>query len=357
MIKLFNRKLKPAKPVAPSLTTFERRALEVPGSGSLLSPSSIAEMENDAMIQTALTIKKLAVLAAEFRVVPIDGSPVARRNALFVESCFASMQGDPRTILSDAMDAFARGWSVLELEYAPSGSQLVLSRVSAKDPQFFGLEVDAFGHIEGLTMRLPGEAEVRLPRSRFALFMNRRSYAHPKGRSDLEPAWRHYQAKKTLQVAWRAHLERFASPTVLGRYARGLPLDEQTSVLQALQGLHENAAIVFPNEIEVNTLHGRESDNNAFQEAIEFHNREIARSVLGQTLTTDEGRRVGSLALGKVHLQVLLLQIDALRRELADTVMTEQIIRPLVELNFGPGAVPRFEFVAKPLEAFTSGVV
>ena len=90
-------------------------------------------------------------------------------------------------------------------------------------------------------------------------------------------------------------------------------------------------------------------------EAIEFHNREIARSILGQTLTTDEGRRVGSLALGKVHLQVLILQLEAIRRDLADRVMTEQVIRPLIELNFGPENIPRFEFDPVPVEAFRSG--
>lgn len=90
-------------------------------------------------------------------------------------------------------------------------------------------------------------------------------------------------------------------------------------------------------------------------EAVEFHNREMVRSILGQTLTTDEGKRVGSLALGKVHLQVLLLQLEAVRRELADTVMTEQVIRPLVELNFGKAELPRFEFEPTLLSAFASG--
>lgn len=66
---------------------------------------------------------------------------------------------------------------------------------------------------------------------------------------------------------------------------------------------------------------------------------------------------MGSLALGKVHLQVLLLQVAAVRAELADRVMTEQVIRPLVELNFGPGQIPRFEFEPTPLEAFVRGSV
>ena len=45
----------------------------------------------------------------------------------------------------------------------------------------------------------------------------------------------------------------------------------------------------------------------------------------------------------------------ALRRELADLVMTEQIIRPLIEFNFGPGLVPRFEFLEVTPDAFASG--
>jgi phage gp29-like protein len=171
----------------------------------------------------------------------------------------------------------------------------------------------------------------------------------------LEAAHVHWRAKSNLLEAWRIHLERYASPTVLGRYQRGLSPDEQASMLAKLEDVSRHSAIVFPQEIEIGTLGGDRGPSLGFQEAIEFHNREIARSILGQTLTTDEGRRVGSLALGKVHLQVLLLQISALRRELADTVMTEQIIRPLIELNFGPGPIPRFEFEETRLEAFATG--
>ena len=127
--------------------------------------------------------------------------------------------------------------------------------------------------------------------------------------------------------------------------------------MAALKDLSRNLAIVYPSEIEIGTLGGAKEASSGFMEAIEFHNREIARAILGQTLTTDEGRRVGSLALGKVHLQVLVLQLSSLRQELADRVMTEQVIRPLVELNFGPGEIPRFEFDAVPMDAFTRGRV
>jgi phage gp29-like protein len=219
----------------------------------------------------------------------------------------------------------------------------------------FGLDVDAFGRVQGLNLRVPGEVERGLPKAKFVIYANRRSYAHPKGRSDLDAAYSHWQAKQNLLTAWRVHLERFAMPTVLGKYTRGLPAEEQSAILRALQDLANNTAIVYPSEIEIGTLGGDKVPSTGFQEAIDFHNREIARSILGQTLTTDEGRRVGSLALGKVHLQVLLLQVHALRTELADIVMTEQVIRPLVETNFGPGLLPRFEFEKPELDVFSTG--
>lgn len=352
----FSKKVtKPTKSSTPQYSLTERRSLEYPGVTRGLPGSAYEEMELDPMIQTAITIKQQAVLAADYQIVPQSETPTAIRNAKFIESVFEQMEGSPRTILQSAMDAFVRGWSVQELIYTERDEQIVLTRCQPKDVSQFGLILDEFGQLLGLSFRSPDFEESTVPLGKFAVFINRPHTSRPKGRSDLDSAYPHFKTKQSLAKAWKAHLERYASPTLLGSYQRGLPEDEQRGFLASLKNLHDNTAIVYPDEIKIEALHGRESDNNAFLEAIEFHNREIARSILGQTLTTDEGRRVGSLALGKVHLQVLMLQITSLRKLLADSVMTEQIIRPLIELNFGPGEVPRFEFNSPELEAFTTG--
>lgn len=265
------------------------------------------------------------------------------------------MDGSPRTILDAAMDAFARGWSVQELVFQEGDGRIWLAAARPKDVRVFGLEMDAFGALRGLKLRLPGEDERDLPIDKFVVHAHRPSYDAPRGRSDLDAAYVHWQAKQRLLEAWRRHLERFGSPTVMGRYERGLPGDEQAAMLSALQGLADHTAILYPREIEIDTLGGQAEASNGFVEALGFHNREIARAILGQTLTTDEGRRVGSLALGRVHLQVLLLQANALRMDLADRVMTEQVVRRLVETNFGPGPLPRFEFDLPELDAFATG--
>lgn len=360
MFKLFAQRKKklPVREIAPQLTSYQRRSLEF----ASITPSGLPysvydQMETDAMVQTALTVKKLGVLASKFQIVPFDSSPASKRNADFVESQFSHMHGSPQTILNGAMDAFAKGWSAQELIWELEGGRISLMEVKPKDPSLFGLEVDAFGNVKGLRLEIPGETPRELPRSKFVVYMNRPSYARTKGRSDLDAAYRHWQSKNTLLAAWKLHLERFASPTVLGSFSAGLPLEDRSALLAALEQLHENTAILFPKEIELDTLGGSREQSTGFIDALDFHNREIARSILGQTLTTDEGRRVGSLALGKVHLQVLLLQLEGLRKDLADVVMTEQVIRPMIELNFGPEKVPRFEFEPVPLSAFSTGEV
>lgn len=357
MLRLLSRFLhKPNQNLARQLSAYQRQSAQVPGVAPARLPySTYEQMQADAMVQTALTIKRLAVVAASIEVRPFDESPEARRNADFVEEAFSRLKGSPADILHQAMDAFAKGWSIQEMIFSESNGKIWLDEVVPKNPEYFGLELDPYGSIRGLTMRIPDEPQVQLPLEKFVVYRNRAQYGRPRGLSDLDAAHRHWQSKQALLNAWRVHLERFASPTVLGRYERGLPPEEQARILGAIQNLHENTAIVFPNEIEVSTLGVSRESSSGFLDAIDFHNREIARSILGQTLTTDEGRRVGSLALGKVHLQVLLLQVNSIRRELAEMVLTEQVVRRLVEVNFGAAKIPKVVFQAADAGAFSLG--
>jgi phage gp29-like protein len=332
------------------MTQWDRRAEAAVATN--LPVATVAAMERDPMVQTALTVKRLGVLASPGRVVPDSDSAESRRRAEFVEETFAKMEGSPATLLDAAMQAFGHGWSVQEAVYRQEGGRIWLQAMRPKDPSWFGLEFTPYGAIEGLRLQVPGEAPRRLPRTKFVVYVYRGGFGRPRGQSDLEAAQAHVTAKNELLKAWKLHLERFASPTMLGAFEGNVSAADRQAVLNALNEMARVNAIVHPREISVSKVGGDREASSGYIDAIEFHNREIARSILGQTLTTDEGRRVGSLALGKVHLQVFLLQLAALRQELADRVMTEQVIRPLIDLNFGPGPMPRYEFEGTRVEIF-----
>ncbi|CAN5410799.1 hypothetical protein BH11ARM2_BH11ARM2_35540 [soil metagenome] len=341
---------------APRFARFERQMLESPYGQGPLDAATTDEMERDSMVQTALTVKRLGVLAAPWHLND-DGSPEGKRRREFVQEAFARMEGSPDTLLGAAMDAFSRGWSVQELVYEEANGRIWLKAALPQDPSRFALELDPVGGLAALRLELPGEEPRRLDPAKFAIYRHRPGYGRPRGLSDLEAALPHWRAKGELSDAWAQHLRKFASPTVVGKFARTVTAAEQESLFSALRNLARNRVVVHPDDVEITRFGGDEGGGAGFLEAIEFHNREIARAILGQTLATDEGRRVGSLALGKVHLQVMLLQLEAIRRELADSVMTEQVIRPLIELNFGPGPIPRFEFERSQVEAFATGKI
>jgi phage gp29-like protein len=348
-IPFLSKKSRPES--AAQTTIWQRRAAAEPGAPGPLSYATYDEMERDAMVQTALTVKRLGVLAAKWT---IESCGDAARDRL-ANDLLSRMEGDPVSVLQGAMDAFAKGWSVQEMVLEQEAGRVWLRAVRPKDPSSFGVELDEFGAMTGLVLKVPGEAERKLPLGKFIVYRHRSGYARPKGMSDLDAAYPHWQAKRRLLEAWRSHLARFASPTLLGRYGSTVPAAQQEALLGALNGIAQHSALTVPADIEVETLAGHADASTGFMDAIAFHNREIARSILGQTLTTDEGARVGSLALGRVHLQVMLLQLQALRREMAEAVITEGLLRPLIELNLGPGPTPRFTFEETPVPAFTAG--
>ena len=303
------------------------------------------------MIQTSLTIKTLGVLASGWKVVGETAQ------AEFVRQAFSKMQGSVHSILQNAMDAFVHGWSIQEIVYQADGGKWWIQSVHTKDPQYFTLEMDEFENPKSLRLNLPGEAERFLSPDRFVIYRHRPGYGRPYGQSDLEAAMPHYREKKRLMEAWRMHLERFASPTLLAKFGKGATSEDQNAMLCSLEALAKNSAIVFPDEFEISPLGDRNNASQGFMDAIDFHNREITRAIVGQTLTTSEGTRVGSLAMGRVHLQVFLLQLEAIRRDLADTVMNEQVIKPLVALNFGDVDMPVFEFEPTALSVFATGQI
>ncbi|MBQ0106105.1 MAG: DUF935 family protein, partial [Armatimonadetes bacterium] len=47
-------------------------------------------------------------------------------------------------------------------------------------------------------------------------------------------------------------------------------------------------------------------------------------------------------SLAKVHLDLLGDCLSGIRRDMEETVMNEQVIKPLADLNFGTGRYPKF---------------
>ncbi len=304
-------------------------------------------MLTDAHVKACFNLKRWGVLSVPWRLEPADDTPEAQRAYEFTLYNLQTMQGGVFSLLWRALDALAKGVAILEKLYAyraapPYAGTWTLRGFKAKNPALFRFEVDAYRNVKSLILDAPDGERLRLPREKFVLYVFNPRYESPAGESDLRAAYRAWRSKERVLQLWDLFLAKYASPTLIGVYRRGLPPAQQEELLRALDKVQQETAIIVPEEVKVDALEFKQGGAESFAQAVAHHNAEIAKSILGETLTTDEGQRVGSLALGQVHLKVLQTQLRALRADLAERVMQDQVIRPLVQLNFGDAPAPRF---------------
>lgn len=142
---------------------------------------------------------------------------------------------------------------------------------------------------------------------------------------------------------WQIFIEKFASPTVVGKYS-ALNQHDKNSLMNAIQNLKNNASAIIPTEADI-IFRGDENKGEGsavFNSNIDFWNNEITIRVLGQNLTTSLGNQ-GSYAAAQVH--------NAVRHDIIQSDLTlientmNTIIKKVVDLNFAEVKdYPRFTF-------------
>jgi phage gp29-like protein len=180
---------------------------------------------------------------------------------------------------------------------------------------------------------------------KFVIYPFQPSYANPMGLSDLRAAWQSWFIKQQLQRWWAKYLEKFGMPTVIGSFdpKAGYGVKQQRELLSLLAAVHNESALVTPSDMQVKLLEAVRTTDSGFDEAIAYLDRSMAKSILGQSLTSDSSDRGSTYALGAVQANVLSFYLQKLQRDLEDVVMNEQVIKRLVGYNFPPGTpMPTF---------------
>lgn len=350
-------RLKRSQPAAAEIASARRQApLNMAGLAPNTPDDLVARhgleiydrMQADAQIAACLATKKFAVLARGWQVIEASGSPENLEAAEFCRFALQDMQGTVEDTLFGILDALAKGYSIAELNFrriegGTWDGRIGIASIKHKDPALFEFETDEFLNVTGLIRTgADGAPERRLPVEKFVIYTYMPSYQEPRGRSDLRACYKHWWAKDIILRFLSSHLERFGSPVVKGTYRRGMTIAQQDDLLRALEGIQREAAIVVPEDVTVELLQAAAQGEQGFMEAIAYHDRQIAKAILGETLTQEEGHRTGALALAKVHQDTMLLRLQKIKRDLEETVVREQVFRPLVALNFPGASAPRF---------------
>jgi phage gp29-like protein len=155
----------------------------------------------------------------------------------------------------------------------------------------------------------------------------------PWGKSDLRAAYKAWWLKDWTTRWFGVFMQRCATPVPVGKFKRGTPQAQQTELLNVLNKLQSETALIMPDDVQSEFMQVAPTSHEAFLECLEWCDQQIASAIISQTLTSGEGSRVGSMALGKVHLDVLKANLRMMRERLTETI-NYQLIRRLIDYNF-----------------------
>lgn len=287
--------------------------------------------ERDPHYASVLGTRKRALSGLEIKVEAASDDSEDVRIADAVRGLFADPDMEER--VEDMGDAFGKGYSVHEILWETSEREW-RPRLEWWDPRLF--RYDRMGKM--LLLKSPSEpAGLPLPPYKFLIHRARFKSGIPlRGGLARLVAWAHMM--KTYGTRdWLAFLEVYGMPLRIGRYSANATADDKKALRRAVAQLGTDAAAILPEamQIEFKELTKGHDTGELFRTLAEWLDRQVSKAVLGQTMTADDG---SSKSQAEVHDGVRedIKKADA--RAMARTFMRD-LVRPYVDLNFGPQSV------------------
>ncbi len=300
--------------------------------------------EKDLHLAAVMQTRLIASATPERRIIPASDDDESKRHADFVREVFERLE-DKTQLFHNLLSAIGRGFSIAEMIFEVRKSMLIVSRIKVCPPSLFSFaDSEKPGRILDFPVYLkPGDASgVTLPRDKF-IFHTGRSFGGGPLRAGLYRGIAWYYLFTNFSIKdWISFMDVYGVPLRLGRFKPGADESSRAILKKAVMELGSDAAAVISDDTTIEFIESKLAGNHdLFQNAVEFFNRQKSKRVLGQTLTTEQGRS-GSYALGGVHDRVRM-EITKLDCAMLDETLTRDFIVPLVKANFGEQkSYPRF---------------
>ena len=311
--------------------------------------------EKDGQVSSALETRKDGVLRRERKVVAASSSAEDERRADFAREVLAAIPHF-ENILYELLDAVGYGFTVAEILWEQDGSDIFIRDIKARPQELFGFgpagkpQIGPLQFAGGLARRpVPSGVEGSLgeggslPFHKFLVNSFRPRHGNRRGRPLLRRVfWPSWFKRQDLKF-WLKFIEK-GSGSVVVRYPQGATDQDKQRALEAAEAINTETAVAIPENFQIVSellQAARAGDASVFLSlADQLCNNEIARVILGQTLTQragEDGR--GSRALGEIHQEVRFEKIATDARDLM-SVINDQLLRWLFLFNFGPDVRP-----------------
>lgn len=306
------------------------------------------EMRLDDQIKSIMQTKKWIMLSSGYDISypPDVKDSKAEEIRDFIFKCLDRDAELPfKSSLEEILTAMEYGFSITEIVWKIEDSKVKLKYLKTRAPHGFNLHTDDKGNLTYVEQHT-NKGPIKLDPKDFIVFPYQKEFDIWYGNSDLDACYRAWWAKDFIIKAWNVYLDRFGMPVVKGTYDDTIGKEEQEKLQTVLNNIQTKTSMVLPKDIEVELLEATRGGNAGYDLAIDKYNLMIARSLLMPDLMGFSGHQTsgGSYSLGQSQYQLFLMILEKTREQL-EICINRQIIKPLVEYNFGKlGFYPEFKF-------------
>lgn len=288
------------------------------------------EVLRDDQCKSTFQQRQDAVVAASWEVEPVSESAADVSVADFIREQLLNIEWDKKT--RGMGFGLWYGHAVGECMWAYDGKYIVLKDILVRDRARFGYDNE-----RGLHLWRPTGWEL-MPARKFWVFNTGADHDdEPYGLGLAHYAYWPVFFKRNDIKFWLVFQEKFAAPTVKGAAPAGTFNDPvmKAEILKQLRSFATDTAILIPDGVTVELLEAARSGATSYEELKNAMDQAIAKIILSQTMTTDNG---SSRSQAEVHEGVrdMVVKTDA---DLLCGSFTRQVVTWLTEWNF-PGAKP-----------------
>lgn len=288
---------------------------------------------SEPQVMSTYQQRRNAVTSCEWRVEAASDRRIDKKAAEWLESNLRHVGWD--NVTDKMLYGVFFGYAAAELIWTVRDGLLAWDKIKVRDRRRFRFTVD--GELRLLTLQNMLEGE---PCAAPYFWHVATGASH-----DDEPYglglghWLYWPVlfKKNGIKFWLTFLEKFGSPTALGRYDVGATPTEINRLLGALAAIQTDGGVVVPKGIEIELLEAARSGTADYKTLHDTMDETIAKIVLGQTMTSEDG---SSEAQANVHHDVRqdIIKADS---DLISESFNRGPVRWLIENNFAGAGLPR----------------
>lgn len=345
----------------PLQRLFGQQKYDIYNQNELLSVKGykiIDKMLIDDQVKAALHLKKLAITAPGYEINNPDGVEGDYEPTEFIREVFEEMEGTFTKTICEMLTCLDYGYSITEkvwqvdkpIERLGGKKMIVMSALKTRSPRQIQFMVDGYGNVLGVK-----QESREIPIDKLIIYTHEGRFGNPFGTPDLHAAYRAWWIKDNAYKWMAMLLERMGIPPVFFLYSNAYNAADVAALKLVVESMQAGTGGAIPRPTKPEDLEPwapelADNVSQVFIPTIEHLNKAISRAILVPALLgLSDTSREGALARSQTEFEVFMMVIDGIRQYLGQAIIQEQVIEPLIQLNF-PAGTEQPKFSWKPLK-------